>query len=85
MAGRLLAVGRTTIYELIARGDIDTVHIGRSARVPVCSLDAFVAKLQTRAQKGSSSTSATVRLEPPRFGGDRSRPPTPGTTAIPPS
>jgi excisionase family DNA binding protein len=53
VAARLLGVGRTTIYELIARGDIDTVHIGRSARVPVCSLDAFVSKLQTRAQNGS--------------------------------
>jgi len=53
VAARLLGVGRTTIYELIARGDIDTVHIGRSARVPVCSLDLFISKLQNRARNGS--------------------------------
>jgi excisionase family DNA binding protein len=85
VAARLLGVGRTTIYELIAHGDIDTVHIGRAARVPVCSLDAFVSKLQTRAQKGSPSTSATVRPEPRRSAGVRPRPPNAGTAVTPPS
>jgi excisionase family DNA binding protein len=43
-AAAALAVGRTTIYELIGAGDIEAVHIGRSARVPVAELHAFVAR-----------------------------------------
>jgi len=45
-AGRLLAVGRTTVYELIGRGDLPVVHIGRACRVPVAALEAYVDRLQ---------------------------------------
>jgi excisionase family DNA binding protein len=38
-----LAVGRSTVYELRARGELEIVHIGRCARVPVGALDAFLA------------------------------------------
>jgi len=38
----VLAVGRTTVYELIGAGDLEAVHIGRSVRVPVDALRAFV-------------------------------------------
>ncbi len=41
-AALALAVGRTTVYELIGAGAIETVHIGRSVRVPVEALRAFV-------------------------------------------
>ncbi len=41
-AARVLAVGRTTVYELIAAGLLETVHTGRSVRVPVEALRAFV-------------------------------------------
>jgi excisionase family DNA binding protein len=41
-AARALAVERTTTYELITAGAIEVVHIGRSARVPVAALEAFV-------------------------------------------
>jgi excisionase family DNA binding protein len=41
-AGRLLSVGRTTVYELIAQGELPTVHIGRSCRVPVTALADYV-------------------------------------------
>jgi excisionase family DNA binding protein len=37
------AVGRTTLYEIIARGEIRTVHIGRRHLVPRAALDAYVA------------------------------------------
>jgi excisionase family DNA binding protein len=85
VAARLLGVGRTTMYELIGRGDIDTVHIGRSARVPVRSLDAFVSKLQSRTNDGRSSASATVRPEPRRSAGSHSRPPNQGIAVTPQS
>ena len=38
----VLAVGRTTVYELIGAGDLEAVHIGRSIRVPVDALRSFV-------------------------------------------
>jgi len=47
-AARLLGVGRTTIYELIARGKLEVVHIGRAARIPASSIDRFVDELRGR-------------------------------------
>ncbi len=41
-AARALSVGRTTMYELVAAGEIGVVHIGRSVRVPVDALHTFV-------------------------------------------
>ena len=43
-AAAVLAIGRTTLYELIADGQLKTVHIGRAVRVPVVELEAFVAR-----------------------------------------
>ena len=44
-AARRLSVGRTTIYELMASGELQSVNIGRCRRVPVSSLSLFVSKL----------------------------------------
>ena len=44
-AARRLSVGRTTLYELAARGELATVTIGRCRRVPVSSLKSFVDRL----------------------------------------
>ena len=44
-AARRLSVGRTTIYELMSSGELQSVNIGRCRRVPVSSLSAFVSKL----------------------------------------
>ena len=41
-AARVLAIGRTTLYELISSGAIEAVHIGRAIRIPVASARAFV-------------------------------------------
>ena len=41
-AAAVLAVGRTMLYELIASGEVGTVHIGRCVRVPRSELEAFV-------------------------------------------
>ena len=45
-AGRMLGVGRTTAYELVRAGELDVVHIGRAARVPVDSVHAYVERLR---------------------------------------
>jgi excisionase family DNA binding protein len=44
-AAARLAVGRTTVYALLASGRLKSVQIGRSRRVPVSELGAFVAAL----------------------------------------
>ena len=41
-AARVLSIGRTTMYELVAADEIEVVHIGRSARVPVAALHEYV-------------------------------------------
>lgn len=46
-AGTILGVGRTTLYDLAAKGEIDVVHIGRRALVTDESLRAFVDRLKT--------------------------------------
>jgi excisionase family DNA binding protein len=46
-AAQVLGIGRSTLYELIAAGEIEVVHIGRSARVPVVALQAFVDRRRT--------------------------------------
>jgi excisionase family DNA binding protein len=47
-AARMLAVGRSTIYELIGSGSLATVHIGRCVRISVNELSDFV----TRSREG---------------------------------
>ena len=44
-AARRLAVGRTTVYELLSSGALRSVQIGRCRRVPVSALSAFVERL----------------------------------------
>jgi len=41
-AAELLSVSRTTLYELLAGGSIESIHIGRSRRVPIDALRDFV-------------------------------------------
>jgi excisionase family DNA binding protein len=41
-AASRLAIGRSTLYELIAAGEVEVVRIGRSVRVPTVALALFV-------------------------------------------
>jgi excisionase family DNA binding protein len=43
-AAYLLALGRSTVYELIAAGRLPTIHIGRSVRIRATDVRALVAK-----------------------------------------
>jgi len=47
-AARVLAISRSTAYELIAAGQLETVHIGRSVRIPVDAIVAYVGSLRRR-------------------------------------
>jgi len=43
-AARLLGLGRTRVFEMFARGELPTVRIGRSVRVPRGALEAWIAE-----------------------------------------
>ena len=45
-AARSLSIGRSKTYELIAEGFLESVHIGRSTRVPVAALHDLVDRLR---------------------------------------
>jgi excisionase family DNA binding protein len=42
-AAHLLGIGRTKIYEMIARGEIPALRIGRLVRVPRHALEEWIA------------------------------------------
>lgn len=44
-AAEALAISRTALYAALRSGQIRAVHIGRSVRVPVAALEAYVARL----------------------------------------
>ena len=45
-AAKVLGIGRSTLYELMASGGMESVVIGRSRRVPHEALISFVAALR---------------------------------------
>lgn len=50
-ASRFLGIGRSFMYsKLLATGEISTVRLGRSVRVPRSSLDEYVARLTAAAR-----------------------------------
>ena len=40
-----LSISRTILYQLLGRGEIDSVKLGRSRRIPRGALDNYVARL----------------------------------------
>ena len=40
-AAQALSIGRATIYQLVNRGELPVVRIGRSVRIPVTALEAW--------------------------------------------
>ncbi|HXW78121.1 MAG TPA: helix-turn-helix domain-containing protein [Acidimicrobiales bacterium] len=63
-AANSLGVGRSTVYELIASGELDVIHIGRAARIRTSALHELVDRLHQRHQGGvpiQSLPSAKVR------------------------
>jgi excisionase family DNA binding protein len=45
-AAEVLGVGRTKVYELMAAGELESVQVGRSRRLPTAAVEAFVAGLR---------------------------------------
>ncbi len=49
-AAEYLSFGRSTVYELMASGDLPYVKVGRSRRIRLVELDAFVAQLEPQSK-----------------------------------
>jgi len=47
-AARMIGIGRTKLYELIAAGEVETVKLGKSTRITTASLHDLV-----RRQRGA--------------------------------
>jgi len=60
-AAKALGISRSTIYVLIARGEVPSVRIGSCRRVPVDGLRRYVAKL---AKKDGAGPLAAVPTSP---------------------
>ena len=52
-AREVLGIGRTTLFNLLRRGELESVLIGRSRRIPAVSVGAYVERL--RAEQGSDA------------------------------
>jgi excisionase family DNA binding protein len=53
-AAAALSVSRATIYELLASGELESVRLGRSRKIPVAALEAYVARLRKEALERSA-------------------------------
>jgi excisionase family DNA binding protein len=47
-AASVLGVGRSTLYEMIGRGEVEVVHLGRAVRVPAAAVEELVEALRSR-------------------------------------
>lgn len=47
-AGRMLSVCERTIFNLVARGELRAIHIGKSVRFAVEDLKAWIARQHTK-------------------------------------
>jgi len=44
-AADLLGLGRSKAYELVMRGELKSIQIGRARRIPVTALDEFIKRV----------------------------------------
>ncbi|MHB1597127.1 MAG: helix-turn-helix domain-containing protein [Streptosporangiaceae bacterium] len=59
-AARRLRVGRTIAYRLIASGDLESVKVGRSRRVPAECLSEYVATLRCARRSAATKDSGAA-------------------------
>lgn len=55
IAARMLGIGRTKVYELVSAGELELVHIGCRALVPVNSVESFSDRLRSRSAEAAPS------------------------------
>jgi excisionase family DNA binding protein len=47
-AAARLGIARTSMYQLVKSGEVESVHVGRLRRIPVACLEEYVEDLRTR-------------------------------------
>ena len=57
-----LGIGRTMVYDMISRGQLEVVHLGRAARVPAKAVDQLVRHLREGSHGRSVSSVGQARL-----------------------
>jgi excisionase family DNA binding protein len=45
VAAKWLSIGRTTVYDLMRRGELRSVRIGKSRRIPASAVEAYISRL----------------------------------------
>lgn len=61
-AALALGLGRSTVYELIGRGELEVIHVGRSARIPADAVRSLVERLRSD-QSASDAGDANAPTE----------------------
>lgn len=54
-AAKALSVGKSTLWELIARGELESVKIGARRLVPVDAINDYVCRLREQARLGAET------------------------------
>jgi excisionase family DNA binding protein len=56
-AAATLAIGRTKIYELLRTGELESIQIGSSRRIPTAALEAYIEGLRQKLQPVAATRS----------------------------
>ncbi|HEY5187090.1 MAG TPA: helix-turn-helix domain-containing protein, partial [Actinomycetes bacterium] len=57
-AARRLSIGRSLLYELLAAGEIHSIHVGRLRRVPISALTEFVNRQSNESRTATGSATS---------------------------
>lgn len=49
-AAQAMGIGRSMLYQLVMRGDIPSIKIGRARRIPVTALDEWIGRQQAEVE-----------------------------------
>jgi excisionase family DNA binding protein len=63
-AGKRLSIGRSSVYELIGNGSLESVTIGRSRRISSVALKEFVERLRVENSDQLSNLKSTIMHVP---------------------
>lgn len=55
-AAEIIGLSRTKVYELLAEGDLPSIRIGRTRRIDVTDLDAFIDRHRVTVTRLSTTT-----------------------------
>jgi excisionase family DNA binding protein len=53
-AARQLGIGRSLLYELLAGGQVESIHVGRLRRIPTDALTTYIEQQRSRTQPARS-------------------------------